>query len=289
MKLSIVVRYVCAVALTLLTQMSTAGTWHYLESPALTGLWPGSDGLWTSGDPAGPFAPPEGPFGPLPISGLTPTNDFGGIVPGTGGGASISIDSSGFFGTSIGMFVTNGGAPDGPGVNPITSYSGDGLFHHDAASIVDFSAGFFLDPAGVNEIVVDPAGRTFTVDVSIAFPAGGLINVFTASGFNLFAGEDPFSVFAGDPALAAHFDFLAPLAPAGWSTMSTTFWTGDQFSAVDGSPLGISSDVVSVAYTFDALVPIPPAFMLFASAIAGLMGIRAMRPHGSAARRSLRG
>lgn len=266
---------IVATALVFTLHGASAGTWHYLEAPALTGEWPGPDGLWGTGDGATFPSPGEGTLGPLPISGLTPSNFFT-----FGGGATSSTDSSGVFGTTVGTWVTNGGAPDHPGVNTYTSLTTTGLFHNDFFPFVDFPVSGSLSATGTSEIIVSPDGRTFTSTLSVDFPAGGLRGDFVGSGFSLFAGEDPNVVFAGDPAIAGHFALLVPLAPVGWEVLATQIYTFENFDIITGDPLGVTGSGVSVGYTFDAPVPIPPAVLLLGSAFAALVGVNRRRVFG---------
>lgn len=270
-------RLITMVVLTLFVQAASASTWHALESPDLAGLWPGPDGLWGTNDAAAGGAPAEGAFGPLPLSGITPTNFFT-----LGGSASSTVDSTGTFGVSVGILTTNGGAPDHPGTNLITDWTGTGSFSNDFVPFVDFAAGFSLDAGAVNQLVVAPGGRTFALDATFTFLAANQSAVFEGTGFNLFAGEDPAVVFAGNAALAAHFGFLAPLAPAGWEVLTTMLVTSESFDLTTGDPLGLTGTGVTVAYTFDAPVPLPGAAALIGLP---LLGLAALRRRGGRERR----
>lgn len=252
---------------------AVAATWHGLTSPALLDAWPGPDLLWGTGDPAIPGYPAEGPFGPLPGSGETPSNEF---PPGGVGAASASISSSGFFGTAIGTLVTNGSAPDHPGVNTITSWSGDSLNHLDVPGFTDIPAPFVLDGAGINTVEIAPDGRTATLMTTLEFTTLGITTEFIGTGYFLYPGEVPGDVFPLDPALAGHFAFIEPLAPPGWEVLATFVSSWENFDTVTGLPTEDFGTGTSVSYTFDTPVPLPPAAVLMLPALA-LLGYRRKR------------
>ena len=271
---------------------ASAATFEYLTHPAFVGYWPGVNQVIDCPAPCGDdifFSPalaadptnaqPGQPLNPLGSSGSYNAND-----PTTAG-----LPAGGLFmGFFTGSWTTTSalGSQVVFGNNNIASLG----IAFEENSFTSFTDGFINTPQALN----DPAGNmslaagfshsmnfgpgnTFVSDYYFRDPLLP-INTWRATtlgtGSYLLAGEDPNVVFAGDPALAAYFNAIIPLADAsnpGWTFLGTEI-SDYELVGVPGLEGRFSGIIVSTSPdAAPVVVPIPPSVFLFAGGLATLL------------------